>query len=69
MKRIICLIKHHTMKTCGGMEVQLHEFLTSALDGGDWSASPPGRFTPGRNKVPIGWEAVWAREQVWTQWR
>jgi hypothetical protein len=22
-------------------------FLTSALDGGDWSASRPGRFTPG----------------------
>jgi hypothetical protein len=22
-------------------------FLTSALDGGDWSASRPGHFTPG----------------------
>jgi len=23
------------------MEVQLHSFITSALDGGEWSASPP----------------------------
>jgi hypothetical protein len=27
------------------MEVQLHAFLTSALDGVEWSASTPGRFT------------------------
>jgi hypothetical protein len=27
----------------GGVEVRLHAFLTSALDGGDWSASRPGR--------------------------
>jgi hypothetical protein len=30
----------------GGMEVQLHALLTSALDGGEWSASRSGRFTP-----------------------
>jgi hypothetical protein len=23
-------------------------FLTSELDGGEWSASRPGRFTPGK---------------------
>jgi hypothetical protein len=34
------------MKTYWGVEVQLHAFLTSALDGGEWSASRPGRFTP-----------------------
>jgi hypothetical protein len=27
------------------MEVQLHAFLTSTVDGGDWSASHRGRFT------------------------
>jgi hypothetical protein len=32
------------MKTYWGMEVQLHSFLTSALDGGEWPASRPGRF-------------------------
>jgi hypothetical protein len=30
----------------GGAEVWLHAFLTSALDGGEWSASRPYRFTP-----------------------
>jgi len=34
------------MKTRGKVEVQLHAFLTSALDGGELSASRPGRFTP-----------------------
>jgi hypothetical protein len=34
------------MKMCGGVEIYLHVFLTSALDGGEWSASRPGCFTP-----------------------
>jgi hypothetical protein len=33
------------------VEAQLHTFLTSALDGGEWSASRPGRFTP-RESAP-----------------
>jgi len=28
------------------MEVELREFLTSALDGSEWSTSRAGRFTP-----------------------
>jgi hypothetical protein len=48
----------------------MHVFLTSALVGGDWSASRPGRFTPGEGaSVPIGKEAGWALELVWTTWR
>jgi hypothetical protein len=46
-KLSLCLTKYHAMKTIGGVEVQLHAFLTSALDGGEWSASHPGCFTPG----------------------
>jgi hypothetical protein len=42
-----CLIKRHAMKTYWGAKVQFHSFLTSALDGGEWSASHPGRFTCG----------------------
>jgi hypothetical protein len=29
------------MKTYGGIEVKLHEFLNLALDGGEWSAPIP----------------------------
>jgi hypothetical protein len=35
-------------------------FLNSALDGGEWTASRPGRF---------GKEAGWAPEAVWTRWQ
>jgi hypothetical protein len=37
------------MKTYGGVDVEIHVFLTSALVGNKWSASRPGRFTPGDN--------------------
>jgi hypothetical protein len=53
------------MKTYEGVETQLYAFLTSALDGGEWSASRPGGFTPGEKApVPIGEEAVWVLEPV-----
>jgi hypothetical protein len=38
-------------------------FLTSAQDGGEWSDSLHGLFTP---PVSIGQEAAWAPEPVWT---
>jgi hypothetical protein len=40
------------MKTYRRVEVELHMFLTSALDGGEWWASRPGRFTPGE-RAPV----------------
>jgi hypothetical protein len=36
------------------MDVEIHIFLTSALDGGEWSASRPCRFTPGTHFIG-GW--------------
>jgi hypothetical protein len=33
------------MKAYWGVEVQLHASITSALDGGEWSDSHPGRST------------------------
>jgi hypothetical protein len=46
-----------------------YSFLTSALDGGKWSASRSGRvLPPGKGSpVPIVQEAGWAEEPVWTQ--
>ena len=40
--------------------------LTTALDGGRWSAPRPGRFTPGKPPVPIVQEAGWAPGPVST---
>jgi hypothetical protein len=39
-----------------------YSFLTSALEGGEWSASRPGRALPPRERapVPIILEAGWA---------
>ena len=39
--------------------------LTLELDGGGWSAPRPGRFTPGKDPVPIVQEAGWAPTPVW----
>jgi hypothetical protein len=39
-------------------------FTTSALDGGEWSASRSGRALP---PGPIGQEAGWVPEPVWTK--
>jgi hypothetical protein len=35
------------MKAYGEVDVWIDVFLTSALVGGEWTASRPGRFTPG----------------------
>jgi hypothetical protein len=49
------------MKTYGGVDVWLHEFLTLALDGHEWSASRSGRFTPAKEPpVLFVWVARWA---------
>jgi hypothetical protein len=45
------------LKTYGGVDVEIHIFLTSALVADECSASQPGRFTPGKKlSVPI---VVW----------
>jgi hypothetical protein len=48
--------KHHTMNTYRGVEEQLDAFLTSALDGGKWSALCSGRVIRDNHWIG-GW--VW----------
>jgi hypothetical protein len=43
------------MKTYGRVGIYLHTFLTSVLDGGEWSASRPGRFTPSEGERDSYW--------------
>jgi hypothetical protein len=47
------------MKAYGGVDVQVHIFLTSALDGREWSASRPGRFTPWVIAPDTHWIGGW----------
>jgi hypothetical protein len=55
------------MEAQGGEEV--YSFMTSALDGGEWSASRLGSVLPPDvgPPVPTVLEAGWASEPVWTQ--
>jgi hypothetical protein len=39
VKLLLCLIKEHAIKTYGQVEVELYALLSSAIDGGQWSAS------------------------------
>jgi hypothetical protein len=41
------------MKTYGGVDVQIHVFLTSTLAGGEWSASRPCSFMYPGGKTPV----------------
>jgi len=45
----------------GGVEVSLHAFFTSPLDGVEWSTLPPGHSTPGEKTLtPIEKEVRWS---------
>jgi hypothetical protein len=54
----------HLWRSRGERMYSSYSFTTSALDGGEWSASRPGRALP---PVPTVQEAGWAPEQVRTQ--
>jgi hypothetical protein len=62
-------VPQHTHRGAGGERMySSYSFTASALDGGEWSAPRPGRaLSPGKgHPVPIGQEAGWAPEPVWT---
>jgi hypothetical protein len=43
------------MKTHEVVEVQVHTFLTLALDGDEWSPSRPSLYTPGEEALSTYW--------------
>jgi hypothetical protein len=47
------------MKAYGGVDVQIHIFLTSALIGGEWPGSHPDFFTPRERAPGIYWIGGW----------
>jgi hypothetical protein len=54
----------------GGIEVSLHAFFTSPLDGGEWATSLLGHSTRGgRTVLPVEKEVGWSTGQMWTFWR
>jgi hypothetical protein len=42
-----------------GVEVYLRAFLTTVLDGGEWSASRAGRFNCGERAPGAHWIGTW----------
>jgi hypothetical protein len=52
------------MKAHGGMDVHIHIFLTSALVGGEWPASRPGRFTPAERDPDTQWKEGWVNPRA-----
>jgi hypothetical protein len=55
----LCLINHYAMKMYWGSGGIAQASLMSALDGGEWSASSPGRFTPGERTPGNLWVGGW----------
>jgi hypothetical protein len=50
---------NYAMKEYGGTDVKIHILLTSALVGEEWSATRPGRFTPGEIVPGTHWIGGW----------
>jgi hypothetical protein len=56
-------VEHRTMMTRKGVEVHLHIFLISAVAGGEWSASSPGRFAAGERPLTTNTVGCWVIEE------
>jgi hypothetical protein len=57
VKLPLSLIKRLAVKTRAGMELQLREFLISALDEGEWPGSYPHCFCPQESARNVHWAA------------
>jgi len=59
------------MKIYMVMEVSIYAFLTTTLDGGEWSTSCSSDF-PLEQRAPlvlIGWKVLWGLEMIWMWWQ
>jgi hypothetical protein len=58
------------MKNYGRVDVELPAFLTSALGGGEWSASHTGRLNPGVRALGTHWIGGWVgcSKSVLSKW-
>jgi hypothetical protein len=56
---VLFLTEHHAMKAYWGWRCSSIHSLTSALDGGEWSASRPCRFTPRERSPGTHWIGGW----------
>jgi hypothetical protein len=52
------------MKAYGGLDIQIHIFLTSGLIGGEWSASRHGSLTAVENPPGIYWMGGWVNPRA-----
>jgi hypothetical protein len=52
LQKIRKFVTVHAVRANVGVKVYLHSFLTSTLDGGEWSTSQHGHITP-EDKVPV----------------
>jgi len=59
------LTLEHATKTQRGSRVTVLPFFNRGARWGGWSAPRPGRFTPGKDPVPIVQVAGWASVSVW----
>jgi hypothetical protein len=59
-----CLAKYYGKKMSGEVELLLHAFLTSVLDGDEWSASRPGRFILEERAPGTHWIDGWVGPSV-----
>jgi hypothetical protein len=55
----LCSTKHQVMKTYWGSGGIAPRILDLGLDGGEWSVSRPGRFTPRERAPGIHWIGGW----------
>jgi hypothetical protein len=58
VKLTLFLTKHHAMKTYWRSGGETPRILTSALDGGEWSASRSGGFTSRQRATGTHWIGV-----------